>query len=153
VEQFLCKKLKSDSAESHFGNPTYVKFEKLMVVVELNYTLTTTISFVLLLMKVERYSTIENLNKLNMKITEHFRKRTKERTPYNDCESLLYDVNLHKESMIPLTNNSPQLRWYPWLKKELRKFPNTWIMMLESLNLALITDGMNLVTVYKLNNY
>ena len=96
----------------------------------------------------------ESLIKIKkMKITEHFRKRTKERTPYNDCESLLYDVELHKESMIPLTNNSPQLRWYPWLKKELKKFPNTWIMMLECLNIALITDGMNLVTVYKLNNY
>ena len=90
----------------------------------------------------------------NMKITNHFRKRTNERTDYYDCESLLYDVNLHKESMIPLTTKSPQLRWYPWLKKELRKFPNSWIMMLECLNLAIITDGLNLITVYKLNvNY
>ena len=94
----------------------------------------------------------ESLTKIKeMKITNHFRKRTLERTPYNDCESLLYDMNLHRESIVPLTNNSNQLRWYPWLKKELRKFPNTWILMLECLNLAIITDGMNLVTVYELN--
>ncbi len=45
-------------------------------------------------------------------ITEHFRKRTKQRTPYSDSESLMYDLELQKESMIHLHKYSNQLNYY-----------------------------------------
>ena len=87
-----------------------------------------------------------------MNITNHFRKRVLERTGYSDCESLLYDVNLHKESIVHLTKHSPNLRWFPWLKSRLIKNPFSALLVLECLNLCLVTDGVNLVTVYNLNN-
>lgn len=88
-----------------------------------------------------------------MYLTPHFRKRTLERTPYQDCESLLYDVEVHKESMIHLTKNSPQLEWFPFLKNRFHKYPWSALLVLESLNLCLVTDGVNLITVYNLYNY
>jgi len=99
-------------------------------------------------------SEIINIEKIiEMKLTEHFEKRIKERTPYSDCESFLYDLKLHKGDMIHLTKDSNQLNRFPNLRNKFRKYPWSALLVLESLNIAMVTDGINLITVYNLINY
>lgn len=87
-------------------------------------------------------------------ITDHFRKRTEQRTPYNDVESLMYDLELQKESMIHLHKYSNQLNVYPKLRKKFRKYPFASILVYEFLNLCVVVEnGNKFVTVYSLFDY
>lgn len=82
-------------------------------------------------------------------VKDHFKKRLNERTIY-DFEILSMDLEKYKDDVIVLTKNSEEVEWFPHLKKEFRKFPNSTIRVYEPINLCVITDGMKLITTYTL---
>jgi hypothetical protein len=86
---------------------------------------------------------------MNRYIKEHFVERLSQRTDY-DLETLTMDLEKYKEDVLVLTKNSEELKWFPHLKREFAKYPNSTIRVYEPLNLCFVTVGMNLITTYKL---
>jgi|688.fasta_scaffold216273_1 hypothetical protein len=82
-------------------------------------------------------------------IKEHFKERLGQRTNYN-LETLTMDLENHKGDVLRLTKNSEELKWFPHLQREFTKYPNSTIMVYESIGICIVTVGMNLVTMYKL---
>ena len=82
-------------------------------------------------------------------IKDHFEIRLNERTIY-DIETLTMDLEKYKEDVLVLTKNSEEIEWFPHLKREFRKYPNSTIRVYESLKLCIVTVGMNVITMYKL---
>jgi hypothetical protein len=82
-------------------------------------------------------------------ITEHMKKRLIERTGYS-IETLTIDIEKNKESELRLTKNSEELKWFPQLKREFIKYPNSLILVYEPLNLCIVSTKKNLITVYNL---
>lgn len=82
-------------------------------------------------------------------VKDHFKKRLNERTIY-DIEILTMDLEKYKDDVIVLTKNSEEVEWFPHLKKEFRKFPNSTIRVYEPINICIVTVGKNLITMYKL---
>jgi hypothetical protein len=82
-------------------------------------------------------------------ITEHMKKRLIERTGYS-IETLIIDIEKNKESELRLTKNSEELKWFPQLKREFIKYPNSMILVYESIGLCLVTSEKNIITIYNL---
>ena len=82
-------------------------------------------------------------------IKEHMKKRLNERTGYS-IETLTIDIEKNKESELRLTKNSEELKWFPQLKREFIKYPNSMILVYESIGLCIVTSGKNVITMYNL---
>lgn len=82
-------------------------------------------------------------------IKEHFEERLMERTDYN-LETLAYDIERRKDEVLLLSKDSKELDWFPHLKREFKKYPNSTLMVYESLGICMVTSNRNLITIYNL---
>jgi hypothetical protein len=89
-------------------------------------------------------------DKLDMKITEHFEMRLKERFGYN-LETLWNDVENYKDEIVRISKNSEKLEWYPQISNSLEKHPNSLFILIERINLCMISDNQTLITCYNIN--
>ncbi len=80
---------------------------------------------------------------------EHFEKRLKERFGY-DYDTLWMDVKNKQDDMIKLFKNSEELEWFPHLKDKFIKHPNSMLILIESINICMVSDGKVLKTCYEI---
>tara|TARA_R110002111_G_scaffold180643_1_gene246256 strand:+ start:37 stop:294 length:258 start_codon:yes stop_codon:yes gene_type:complete len=85
-----------------------------------------------------------------MKVTEHFKERLKERFGY-EIDTLLLDFKNRKNEMIMLNKNSMELDWFPYLKNSFKKHPNSVLILIENLNLCIVSERKVLKTCYEIN--
>jgi hypothetical protein len=83
-------------------------------------------------------------------ITNHFRKRLRERTPYNDIETLWSDIENKMDNVLKLKRDSEELRYYPFLKNKFTNYPNSTILVLEWMGIGLVSDNNTLITILNL---
>jgi hypothetical protein len=89
----------------------------------------------------------QNPNEIRMKrITDHFEFRLNERFGF---EISTLEKLLKKPKMI--NSNSEELRNYPHLKNTFIKYPKCTLVIEESLNMCIATEGGVLITCYSLN--
>jgi hypothetical protein len=80
------------------------------------------------------------------KITEHFENRLSERFGF-EISTL---AQLLKKPIM-LKNNSEELRFFPRLKNTFRKYPQSTLVVEESLNMCIVSVEGVLITCYSLN--
>lgn len=85
-----------------------------------------------------------------MNVTEHFKERLEERFGY-EIETLWMDVKNHQNDMIRLVKNSKELDWFPNLKSSFKKHPNSMLILIERLNLCMVSNDQVLTTCYGIN--
>ena len=85
-----------------------------------------------------------------MMITEHFKERLKQRTPYNDVETFWSDIQNKKDSILKLKRGSRELRHYPYLWNKFQTYPNSTIWVIGWMGIGLVTDNNCLITLYNL---
>ena len=84
---------------------------------------------------------------MNYRVTDHFETRLKERSNY-DLETLANEIR--KRDVINLTKDSKELNWFPQLKKEFIKYPNSTLSVIESLGMVIVTNRGSVITTYQL---
>lgn len=78
-------------------------------------------------------------------ITEHFKKRLKERFGY-EIETLINDF---KEFEI-VDKTSSSLGNFPFLKKKFEKYPENELIISQKLNMVIVSNNQKLITCYPL---
>lgn len=82
-------------------------------------------------------------------IKEHFEERLIERTNYN-LETLSRELKKYNESILRLSKNSIELDWFPQLKREFKKYPDSTLVVCEPMGVCIVTSGKNVITIYNL---
>jgi hypothetical protein len=85
-----------------------------------------------------------------MKVTEHFKIRLEERFGY-DIDTLLMDIQKSKNEILTLSKISLELDWFPNLKNSFKKHPNSKLILIENLNLCIVSEREILKTCYEIN--
>ncbi len=80
-----------------------------------------------------------------MKVTDHFKNRLFERFGYEIEELVPQIIN-----PIQVSEKSDNLKIYPQFKNMFKKYPKTIVIILERLNMCLITSDKSLITCYSL---
>jgi hypothetical protein len=83
-------------------------------------------------------------------IKDHFRKRLRERTPYNDVETFLMDIQNKMDSILELKKGSKELIHYPFLKRKFQTYPNSTILVISWMGIGVVTDNNYLITLYNI---
>lgn len=84
-------------------------------------------------------------------ITEHFKERLSQRTPYEDVESFWNDIQNKMDRVLKLTKNSEELKNYPFLINKFERYPNSTIWVIDWMDIGLVSLNKSLITVYNLN--
>ena len=84
---------------------------------------------------------------MTYRVTNHFETRLAERTNY-DLETLAIEIT--KRDVINLTKDSKELKWFPQLRKEFIKFPNSTLTVIESIGMVIVTNRGTVITTYNL---
>ena len=85
-----------------------------------------------------------------MKVTEHFKIRLEERFGY-EIDILLMDIQKSKNEILTLSKTSLELEWFPYLKNSFKKHPNSVLILIEKLNLCIVSEKEILKTCYEIN--
>lgn len=80
-----------------------------------------------------------------MRVTEHFKKRLLERFGF-EIEDLVSEII----NPIHLSKNSEELKYFPQFRNNFKRYPNSIIIILNRLNMCLITSEKTLITCYSL---
>ena len=85
-----------------------------------------------------------------MMITEHFKERLRERTPYNDVETFWVDIQNKMDNILRVNKNSKELRFYPYLRKKFNFYPTSTILVIDWMGIGIVTDNNCLITILNL---
>jgi hypothetical protein len=80
-----------------------------------------------------------------MRVTEHFKQRLSERFGY-EIEDLVFEII----NPIYLSKNSEELKFFPQFRNSFKKYPDSIIIILNRLNMCLISSKKTLITCYSI---
>ena len=80
-----------------------------------------------------------------MRVTEHFKNRLLERFGF-EIEELIPEII----NPIHLSKNSEELKYYPQFRYKFKRYPNSIFIILNRLNMCLVSSEKTLITCYSL---
>ena len=80
-----------------------------------------------------------------MRVTEHFKQRLFERFGF-EIEDLIPEII----NPIQLSKNSEELKYFPQFRNSFKRYPNSIFIILNRLNMCLVSSEKTLITCYSL---